>query len=88
MYEQLPHSALRDLKVLFDGDLFELAQIELKATDVLYKGKRGKPQPTVNGLVAGYARLMNLELEPLRRAVARQGVSLGACVYLDDSEAP
>ncbi len=87
MYEELPHTALRHLEVLFQGDLFEVARLELRATDALYKGKRSKPKPTVNGLVAGYARLMNLEVESLRRTVAQQGVSLGACVYLDDSEA-
>ena len=87
MNENLPISALRESKVLYEGDLYELACVVLKGCDVLESGTRTKRRPTVNGLAKSYARLMNLDSEPLLRSLEQQGLPLGAVLDYDVIEA-
>ncbi len=84
MQKRLKIGKLRSVEVLYRGDLYELACVVLKANDALHDGTSSTGHPTVNGLARSYARLMNLDFEPLVRAVERQGLPLGACIVSDD----
>ncbi len=90
----LPLSALRDVAVLFPGDLQELGHFLLKAfdardreTNARHAGVRvGSSRPTLHGLAAHYGRVTNIELRRVEGMLVEAGFDLGAIVEYDAAD--
>jgi hypothetical protein len=73
--------ALRPVKVLYDGDVYDLAVLLLR----LYDAKAGRDgyrgRPTVHGVASAYARLMtDVNPERVESVIRDRGLPLGAVV--------
>ncbi|TVS17071.1 MAG: hypothetical protein EA424_13440 [Planctomycetaceae bacterium] len=94
MEQEIPLSALRDVAVLFPGDLHELGRFLCKAFDARDReanarnaGVRiGPSRPTLHGLAAQYAGATNIELRRVEGMLVAAGFSLGAIVEYDAAE--
>ncbi len=92
--ERIPLSAIRDLAVLFPGDLHELAVFLLKAFDARDREanaqnprvRTGPSRPTLHGLAAHYARVTNVDLRRVEQVLAQAGFALGGIVDLDPAD--
>lgn len=94
MKRSVPLSALRDVAVLFRGDLYELGLFLCKAFDARDRetnarnaGVRvGPSRPTLHGLAAHYARVTNIELRRIEAVLVEAGLGLGAAVDFDQAD--
>ena len=88
MSGELPLSALRDVAVLFPGDLHELGLFLCKAFDARDReanarnaGVRvGPSRPMLHGLAVHYAHVTNIELRRVEGMLVEAGFDLGALV--------
>ena len=94
MKRSVPLSALRDVAVLFPGDLYELGLFLCKAFDARDRetnarnaGVRVASRPTLHGLAAHYARVTNIELRRIEAVLVEAGLGLGAVVDFDPANA-
>lgn len=94
MGREIPLSALRDVAVLFPGDLHELGLFLCKAFDARDRetndrnaGVRvGPSRPTLHGLAAHYAHATNIELRRVEGMLVEAGFRLGAIVEYDEAD--
>lgn len=94
MKREIPLSALRDVAVLFPGDLHELGLFLCKAFDARDGEANarntgvciGPSRPTLHGLAAHYARATNIELRRVEGTLVEAGFSLGAIVEYDAAD--
>ena len=80
MHEQISVEALRKVSVLYEGDIYELAQLLLKVNDASDRVTHTISRHTVQGLASAYCYLANLELRHVIAVFARHGLPLGATV--------
>jgi hypothetical protein len=77
--------SLRPVKVLYEGDVYDLAVLLLR----LYDAKAGQTgyggRPTVHGVASANARLMtDLDVEQVEAVLRQHGLPLGAVVEWGD----
>lgn len=90
----LPLSALRDVAVLFPGDLHELGLFLCKAFDARDREANarntgvliGPSRPTLHGLAAHYAHVTDIELRRVEGTLVEAGFDLGAIVEFDTAD--
>ena len=82
--EKIGVSALKDVAVLYEGDIYELACLSLKAHDAKDKGTGTLSRRTVNGLLGDYAMLAGLSREQVLEMFERHNLPLGATVEYDN----
>ena len=88
MGREIPLSALRDMAVLFPGDLHELGVFLLKAYDGRDREANAKnsgvtvgpSRPTLHGLAAHYAHVTNIDLRRIEGVMVKAGFNLGSIV--------
>lgn len=78
--EKISVDSLRDVTVLFEGDIHELAQLLLRINDAKTRGTNTIARPTVHGLATVYCNLSRVEFEDIIRVFERHGLPLGAVV--------
>lgn len=88
--EKLETVSLNDLKgisVLFENDLYELAQLIVKINRAKDEeanrqptGSRQESMTTLNGLAQYYAILTGASSDRIKDSIKQAGLSLGACV--------
>ncbi|MDA0337014.1 MAG: hypothetical protein O2782_17755 [bacterium] len=83
MNERIPVSRLRPVRILYDGDLYEVARVVLQANAALGADKPYEKYPTVNGLAKSYAALLGVESRLFVDSAREQGLPLGAAVWDD-----
>jgi hypothetical protein len=91
MGREIPLSSLRDVAVLFPGDLQALGVFLLNAYDARDREANarstgviiGPSRPTLHGLAAHYARLTDVDLRRVEGVMAKAGFDLGATVEID-----
>ena len=91
MKRKIPISALRDVAVLFPGDLHELGLFLGKvyaARDREANARNtgvttGPSRPTLHGLAAHYARVTDIDLRRIEGLLVKAGFDLGALVEFD-----
>jgi hypothetical protein len=76
-------STLRDVEVLYKGDIYELACLLLKVYDAKDKGTNTISRHTVYGLSGDYAMLAHLDREKVLGVLERYNLPLGATVEHD-----
>lgn len=78
--ERISVASLKNVSVLFDGDIYELAQLLLKVNDAKDRGSNTISRHTVHGLATAYCNLTHLEFEDIISVFERHGLPLGATV--------
>jgi len=94
MVGRIPLSAIKDLAVLFPGDLHDLAVFLLKAYDARDREANaqnprvliGPTRPTLHGLAAQYARVTDIPLSRVEEELAKAGFALGGIVDFDPAD--
>ena len=78
--EQISVEALKKVCVLYEGDIYELAQLLLKAHDARDKATNRTSRHTVHGLATAYCNLVHIEFDEIIGVFERHGLPLGATV--------
>jgi hypothetical protein len=94
MRRKISLSALRDIAILFPGDLRELGVFLLKAYDARDREANAsnprtiqKSRPTLHGLAGLYARVTEVSQERIEKLLVEAGLNLGAVVEFDPANA-
>ena len=83
MTKQIGVSTLKEIGVLYKGDVYDLACLLLKVADVKDKGTNTISRHTVNGLFKDYAMLTRLDIDQVIAVAIKHGLSLAATVEHD-----
>lgn len=75
---------LKGIRVLFEGDLHQLAQFVLRAYDAEQAGTTSVARPTLHGLAGIYAAALHVDREAVEQVMKAHGLPLGATVEFDD----
>ena len=78
--------SLKSLKVLFEGDIYELACLLLKAYNAKEQGTNSRSRPTVHGLATRYSMLTDISRDAIIEVFNRHGLPLGATVESDEDQ--
>lgn len=78
--------SLKSVKVLFEGDIYELACLMLKSYDALALGTLSRSRPTVHGLATKYSMLTGVSREAIIEVFDRHGLRLEAVVEWDEDQ--
>ncbi len=89
----IPLSAIRELAVLFPGDLHELATFLLKACDALDReayaknpGTIQRSRPTLHGLATYYACVTGVRVRRVEEVLAKAGFARGGILEFDPAD--
>lgn len=85
---QIGVSALQGIGVLFEDDLYELAQWLLKLETARNRGTNNKSRHTVYGLAGVYATAAHLSRELVVRVLERHGLPLDATIEYNADVTP
>lgn len=77
-------SSLRNIGILYEGDLYDLACLLLKVDDASDKGTQTKTRHTVRGLATKYSMLANMDFNQVMAVITRYDLPLGATVEYDE----
>lgn len=90
---QISLAVLRDVAVLFPGDLHELATFFLKACDARDREANAKnprvvqkSRPTLHGLAGRYAQVTDISRDRVEKSLVEAGLELGAVVEFDRAD--
>ena len=83
MTEKIGVSLLRNICVLYDGDIYELVCLLLKVHDAKDRGTNSKSRHTIMGLAKSYSMLTDVDLNRVMTVMMRSGLPLGAVVEYD-----
>ena len=79
-------SALKEIGVLYKGDIFEFASLILKVNHARDEGTNSTSYHTVNGLFKDYAIVAQLNSNQVLAVAIKHGLPLGAIVVSDGKE--
>ncbi len=83
MQEKISVEALRDIEVLYKGDIYDLACLLLKVNDAKDKGTNCRSRHTVFGLATSYSMLADVSRDQILAIFKRHSLPLGATVEHD-----
>ena len=79
-------SSLKSVKVLFEGDIYDLACLLLKAYNAKDQETGFRSRPTVHGLATRYSMLTDISRDAIIEVFNRHGLPLGATVESDEDQ--
>lgn len=80
MPKQISVEKLKDVRVLYDKDIYELAQLLLKVDDAKGKATNAIVRHAVNRLASAHSNLADLSCYQIIPIFERHGLPLGATV--------
>jgi hypothetical protein len=83
MTDKIGVSKLRNISVLFEGDLYDFANLMLKIYDAKNKGTNTVTRDTVIGLVHSYSLLARVNSNQVLAVIKRKGLPLGSTIEHD-----
>jgi len=83
MGKKIRVSELKDIEILYKGDIYELACLILKLYDAKDAGTNARSRHTVYGLAGEYAMLLRWSREQVLAILARHNLPLEATVEYD-----
>lgn len=86
MNEQIAVSDLKEIGVLYKGDIFEFACLIFKVNHAKDKGTNSTSHHTVNGLFKDYAMVARLNSNQVLAVAIKHGLPMGAIVVSDREE--
>ena len=84
MRDKIGISALKDIGVLYKGDVYDLACLLLKVYDAKNMGKNTRSRHTVHGLATSYSMLVDVSYDKIIEVFESYSLPLGAAVEYDD----
>jgi len=84
MQDKIGVGALKDIEVLYEGDIYDLACLLLKVHDAKDRGTNCRSRHTVNGLAMAYSLLADVERDRILEVFKGHGLPLGATVEYDE----
>ncbi len=84
MSEKIGVRKLKNIGVFYEGDLYDLACLLLKAYDAKDKGTNTKSRHTVYGLARDYAYLVRVNDNHVLAVIQDHDLPLGATVEFDE----
>jgi hypothetical protein len=82
--EKIGIKALKSVKVLYEGDIYDLACLLLKVSEAKDKGTNTKSRYTVHGLATTYSLITHLRREEIIAIFENYDLPLGATVEYDE----
>ena len=83
MTEIIGVSSLKNIRVLYEGDIYDLACLLLKVNDAKDRGTNNKSRHTINGLAKSYSMLADVDLNRVMAVMTRNDLPLGAVMEYD-----
>ena len=83
--QKISVESLKDVSVLFEGDIYELAQLLLKVNDTKMRGTKRISRDTVHGLATAYSHLAQVEFKDIIKVFKKHRLPLGAMVEHADT---
>lgn len=84
MNKKIGVGSLKNKRVLFEDDLYDLACLLLKINDTKDEGTNIKSRQTIKGLIGKYAQLTNIDHAQITAAVSKYSLPLGATIEHDE----
>ena len=78
--ETISVESLKNVSVLFDGDIYEFALLLLKLNDAKGRGSSTISRHTVQGLATAYCNLVDVAFQDIISVFKRHDLPLGATV--------
>jgi hypothetical protein len=78
--------SLKSVKVLFEGDIYDLACLLLKAHNAKDQGTHFRSRPTMHCLATRYSMLTDISTDAIIEVFNRHGLPLGATVESDEDQ--
>ena len=78
--------SLKSAKVLFEGDIYDLACFLLKAYNAKDQVTHSRSRPTVHGIATRYSILTDISTDAIIEIFNAYGLPLGAAVEPDDED--
>lgn len=83
MTEKIGVSSLKNIGVLYEGDIYDLACLLLKVNDAKDRGTNRKSRHTINGLAKSYSMLADVDLKRVMAVMTQNDLPLAAVVEYD-----
>jgi len=84
MQKKIGVAALKDIEVLYSGDVYDMACLLLKIRDAKNKGTNRRSRHTVHGLATTYSMIADVSPDRVREIFKRHGLPLEATVEHDE----
>ena len=84
MQDKIGVGALKNIKVLYDGDIYDMACLLLKIHEAKDKGLNRQSRHTVYGLATAYAMIAGLSPDEIREIFKKHGLPFEATVEYDE----
>jgi hypothetical protein len=83
MVDPIRVSELKNIRILYKGDIFDLARLLLKINDAKDKGTNTRSRHTVKGLATDFAMLSGLTIGDVEKMLLQYDLPFGAIVEHD-----
>ena len=83
MFAKIRVSELKNVRILYKGDIYNLARLLLKMDDARDKGTNLKSRHTIKGLATKFAMLSGMGFDEVEEALLKYGLPFGATVEHD-----
>ena len=83
MIDKIRVSELKNVRILYKGDLYDLARLLLKLNDAKDKGTNIRSRHTVKGVATDFAMLSGLNSGEVERILSQYDLPFGATVEHD-----
>ena len=83
MNDKIRVSELKNICILYKGDIYDLARLLLKIDDAKDKGTNSRSRYTIKGLASNFAMLSRLDFREVEKVLLQHGLPFGATVEHD-----
>jgi len=83
MVDKIRVSELKNVCILYKGDIYDLARLLLKIDDTKDKGTNTRSRYTVKGLATKFAMLSRMDFEKVEKILLQYGLPFGATIEYD-----
>ena len=83
MVDQIGVSELKNIRILYKGDLYDFARLLLKINDAKDKGTNTTSRHTIKGLATDFAMLAGLNIGEVEKVLLSYDLPFGATVEHD-----
>jgi hypothetical protein len=83
MVDKIRVSKLKDVRVLYKGDIYDLARLLLKIDDAKDKGTNTRSRYTIKGLASNFAMLSRISFDEVEKTLLKYDLPFGATIEHD-----
>jgi hypothetical protein len=83
MVDKIRVSDLKNVSILYKGDIYDLARLLLKIDDAKDKGTNSRSRYTIQGLAANFAMLSRMNFAKVEKILLQYDLPFGATIEHD-----